>query len=66
MSELNKPSTPVVVGTTVSTDTVPGAVQYALYKVRYVYAEDAVQPYVLADGRVFATNDGETFMVRET
>ena len=65
MASLNKPSTPIINDDMLSVDPVPGAVQYALYKVRYIATDDNGQKYILADGKIIVTDDEKEFRVEE-
>lgn len=57
MPKLKKPSTPVVNGTNVSVDAVPGATKYKLYKIVYRLGTK----FLLADGKMFLTKDNKLF-----
>lgn len=61
MSELTKPSTPIVNGAQISVEPVTGAVRYNLYKIVYRLASN----FVLADGSIIQTSDNKIFEVAE-
>ena len=62
MAELQKPSTPIVSGKTVSVEAIAGAVKYTLYRVRYVLKTN----FGLLDKRFLAASDGAIFKTKDS
>lgn len=59
MAKLKKPSSPTVSGKTVIVESIAGAIQYTLYRVKYILKNN----FRLFDKRAFTTSDGKIFNV---
>lgn len=60
MSILDKPSTPIINGSTITINAVPGAVKYNLYKIKYI-----IGGVIMSDGKLLLTSDNKVVLVKE-
>ena len=63
MAKLEKPSTPIVNSTHVSTEPVAGAVKYKLFKIQFRISGQKEYYYGFSDGTILVTSDGQAFKI---